>query len=158
MSARDKSNIVHQDLIHAVLRGGGYAQVARTLSSALERSTVVVDNELRPLVTSSGEQITTVPLSLPRAVSDAIDQSRRSGRCTFVADNSETVIQLVSAVTAGESFLGAILLNRSDAPIGPPVELRTVERAAQVTAISCCNTRRRQQRTGVHVTNWSPTC
>ncbi len=134
VSARDKSNIVHQDLIHAVLRGGGYAQVARTLSSALERSTVVVDNELRPLVTSSGEQITTVPLSLPRAVSDAIDQSRRSGRCTFVADNSETVIQLVSAVTAGESFLGAILLNRSDAPIGP-VELRTVERAAQVTAI-----------------------
>ncbi|XGU20475.1 hypothetical protein ACETU7_06895 [Rhodococcus sp. 3Y1] len=44
------------------------------------------------------------------------------------------MIQLVSAVTAGESFLGAILLNRSDAPIGP-VELRTVERAAQVTAI-----------------------
>ncbi len=119
MSARDKSNIVHQDLIHAVLRGGGYAQVARTLSSALERSTVVVDNELRPLVTSSGEQITTVPLSLPRAVSDAIDQSRRSGRCTFVADNSETVIQLVSAVTAGESFLGGHLaesFGRADRP------------------------------------------
>ncbi|WP_347570813.1 helix-turn-helix domain-containing protein [Rhodococcus sp. D-46] len=133
VSARDKSNVVHQDLIHAVLRGGGYAQVARTLSSSLERSTVVVDSELRPLVKSSGEQITTVPMSLPPAVSEAIDQSRRSGRCTFVAD-SETVIQLVSAVTAGESFLGAILLNHSDAPIGP-VELRTVERAAQVTAI-----------------------
>ncbi|MCJ0903650.1 GAF domain-containing protein [Rhodococcus sp. ARC_M6] len=133
VAARDKSNIVHQDLIHAVLRGGGYSQVARTLSKALERRTTIVDAELRALVTSSSEQITTAPLTLTKAVSDAVDESRRSGRCSTVQGGNNT-IELVSAITAGELFLGAILLDRSEGPIGP-VEQRTVERAAQVTAI-----------------------
>ncbi|MDV8066539.1 GAF domain-containing protein [Rhodococcus sp. IEGM 1366] len=133
VSARDKSNVVHQDLIHAVLHGGGYSQVARTLSNALERRITVIDAELHTLVTSSDEQITTNPLTLTKVVADAVDESRRTGRCVFVPGDS-TSIELVSAITAGESFLGAILLNRSDAPLGP-VEERTVERAAQVAAI-----------------------
>ncbi|WP_024793388.1 helix-turn-helix domain-containing protein [Tomitella biformata] len=140
VQARDRSNVVHQDLIHAVLRGGGYPQVARTLGNALARRVRIVDVDLRLLASSPAEH-GAANLLLPKAVTDAIEQSRQSGHCTRVGSGAGTV-ELVAAITAGDTLLGAILLDEAETAEGPvigpvigPVEERTVERAAQVAAI-----------------------
>src|SRR5699024_729101 len=133
VQARDRSNVVHQDLIHAVLRGGGHPQAARTLGTALGRRVRIIDVELRLLASSAAEHGSPT-LLLPKVVTDAIERSRQSGHCTTVGSPAGPV-ELASAITAGDTLLGAILVSPGDGPAIGPVEERTVERAAQVAAI-----------------------
>lgn len=130
VQARDRSNIVHQQLIEAVLLGGGFPQIARTLASTLGRETTIVDSEFRP-ISSSGPASATMNEGVSPAVRAAVSSSRATGHCCIV---DEPATSAVAAITAGDLFFGAILLGPGDVGLGP-VERRTVERAAQVGAI-----------------------
>jgi hypothetical protein len=127
LEERDRANTVHQELVQAVLAGGGFSPVADTLSSALRRSVVVIDEGGR-LITASG----TAADEPGDAVGDAIAESRASGHC--VAVHGVEGVEAVAALTAGAQYFGAMILGTSDAMLSP-VDNRTVERAAQVGAL-----------------------
>lgn len=131
VEVRDRSNVVHQELVHAVLLGGGFAQVADTLSNALGRIVTIVDSSSRPVASSVGLGVDSVAINFPPAVEKAISTSRSTGHCCHVDDDS---IEIVSAVTAGELFFGAVLLSTGEMHLGS-VDERTIERAAQVAAL-----------------------
>ncbi|WP_370181017.1 helix-turn-helix domain-containing protein [Rhodococcus wratislaviensis] len=130
LQVRDRSTVVHQELIEAVLVGGGFEQVAGTLSTALGRTVTIVDRDLHPVAshpTPAGQ----VSVQLPPVVLDAITTSRTTGRCVRVDD---PVTPIVAAVIAGELYFGAVLVGSGDIELGP-VDERTIERAAQVGAL-----------------------
>lgn len=132
LAARDRSSAVHQELVHAVLSGGGFQQVARTLAAALDRRVTIIDGESFPIATSVAAEQEQVAVSLSPQVRAAISLSRSSGHCRSVADNRS--VEAVAAVTAGELYFGALLLSPGSVDLGP-VERRTIERAAQVAAL-----------------------
>jgi len=97
----------------------------------------MLDAELRPIAgsTAAPEQAAPdgpAPDDLA-AVRDAVARSRRSGRCAFL-NTEDAPGRLAVAVVAGSTFLGALLLDQGALGFGP-VEQRTVERAAQITAL-----------------------
>lgn len=132
VEVRDRSNVVHQELVHAVLLGGGFAQVADTLSNALGRIVTIVDSSSLPVASSAGLGNDSVAINIPAAVEGAIATSRASGHCCHVIDDN--TVEIVSAVTAGELFFGAVLLSKGELQLGS-VDERTIERAAQVAAL-----------------------
>lgn len=127
LAERDRANTVHQELVQAVLRGGGVSQIAGTLAAALSRTVTIVDAEARVVADSAGAAANTT-VALGRETAAAIERSRSSGLCVVVEDGA------VAAVTAGSDDLGALLLGPGDFELGP-VDRRTVERAAQVCAL-----------------------
>ncbi|WP_280418831.1 helix-turn-helix domain-containing protein [Nocardia carnea] len=132
LEARDRSSAVHQELVHAVLSGGGFTQVARTLAAALDRRVTIVDAESFSIATSAAAGNEHVAVSLSPDVRAAISVSRSSGHCRTVENNRS--VEAVAAVTAGELYFGALLLTPGSVELGP-VERRTIERAAQVAAL-----------------------
>ncbi|ANS26234.1 GAF domain protein [Rhodococcus opacus] len=130
LQVRDRSTVVHQELIEAVLVGGGFEQVAGTLATALGRTVTIVDRDLHAVAshpTPAGQ----VSVQLPPVVLDAVTTSRTTGHCVHV-DDPETPI--VAAVIAGELYFGAVLVGSGAVELGP-VDERTIERAAQVGAL-----------------------
>ncbi|MBU6531525.1 helix-turn-helix domain-containing protein [Streptomyces sp. A108] len=94
----------------------------------------------RDLDTDPAQRIGTAPAHAPGtgdagaradAVRRAVDESRRSGRCVPLAEGGREV---VVAVVAGRTLLGALVLEQGAVEFGP-VEHRTAERAAQITAL-----------------------
>ncbi|AMY26056.1 helix-turn-helix domain-containing protein [Rhodococcoides fascians] len=133
VAVRDRSNTVHQELVQAVLVGGGFTEVTTTLAKALGRYATIVDADMRVLASSEAGVHIPATLSTPSIVRLAIDRSRATGHCSYIeSDGSD--IQVVAAVTAGELFFGAVLLSTGDLELGP-VDDRTIERAAQVAAL-----------------------
>ena len=130
VAERDRANAVHQELVQAVLAGGGYAPVAQTLAVSLGRPTAVVDEE-GSVVAASGLPLPPAMLDLDPAALDAIEASARTGHCVPLDGDG---LRDVSAVSAGARRFGAILLGAGEFPLGP-VDRRTVERAAQVCAL-----------------------
>jgi sugar diacid utilization regulator len=112
VEAMERASEVHSDLTSLVLQGGEASDVAIALGRALRCQVTLLD-----------------PEHLHGPVGDAVDRSRRSGRCSSVADGTYAV-----AVLAGSALLGALLLEQGEVEFGP-VELRTAERAAQITAL-----------------------
>lgn len=132
LESRDRSNAVHQHLVQAVLRGGGFEQVAATLADALGRRVTVIDAAGQQIAASQG--VTWLgPAELSSRVRAAIDSSRASGHCCFVTGKDESV-QVVSAMTAGDPYFGALLLSTGELELDS-VDERTIERAAQVGAL-----------------------
>lgn len=70
-------------------------------------------------------------LTLPEPVREAIAESRRSGYCVAVPEGG---VRAVAALSAGSRHFGALLLGDGDFELGA-VDLRTIERAAQVGAL-----------------------
>ncbi|WP_416562597.1 helix-turn-helix domain-containing protein [Nocardia testacea] len=132
LEARDRSNAVHQELVHAVLSGGGFTQVAGTLAAALDRRVTIIDADAFSLASSAAADQEHTAVSLSPDVRAAISLSRASGHCRTVANNRS--VEAVAAVTAGELHFGALLLSPGSVELGP-VERRTIERAAQVAAL-----------------------
>ncbi|ASR35763.1 diguanylate cyclase [Prauserella marina] len=112
VEAMERASEVHGDLTSLVLQGGEAPDVATALGRALRCHVELLD-----------------PESLEGPFADAVDRSRHSGRCTPAGDGAYAV-----AVLAGPALLGAFLLEEGDVEFGP-VELRTAERAAQITAL-----------------------
>jgi len=127
LEERDRANTVHQELVQAVLAGGGFSPVAQTLATALERSVLVVDEAGR-VITASGD----LSADLDDAVLRAIADSRTNGHC--VAVHGVAGVEAVAALNAGAQYFGAMILGTSAARLSP-VDSRTVERAAQVGAL-----------------------
>lgn len=132
LRSRDRSNAVHQQLVEAVLRGGGFEQVASTLAEALGRSVTVIDGAGREIAASKDVDVDVPLVDLTGPVGDAIVTSRATGHCCYVFDGEP--IQVVAAMPAGGSGGGALLLGRGAFELGS-VDERTIERAAQVGAL-----------------------
>ena len=129
---RDRANTVHQELVQAVLAGGGFGPVAETLASALGRAVAIIDAQ-ENVIAAAGLPLAPEMLSLDAAVRAALDESRHHGHCVPVTAPGHGV-RAVSALTAGNRHFGALLLGDGDFELGA-VDLRTVERAAQVGAL-----------------------
>ena len=132
VQARDRSNVVHQSLVQAVLTGEGFPTVAATVSEALGRAVAIIDADAT-VVATSGAAAAFDPSDGSPAVQAAIDRSRETGHCCFVSDN-RSPIGSVAAITVGTQYYGALLLGHGDLTLGP-VDQRTVERAAQVCSL-----------------------
>nr|BFE30257.1 GAF domain-containing protein [Actinomadura rugatobispora] len=124
-AAVERAGAVHQDLTAAVLAGGGAEEVAATLARALGRAVTILDRDLE--VVAGGE----APTGLSEAVGAAVDASRRSGHCVLLPEGE---VAAVAAAVAGGTLLGCLLVGPGGLPIGE-VEQRTIERAAQITAL-----------------------
>ncbi|PXY36683.1 helix-turn-helix domain-containing protein [Prauserella flavalba] len=112
VEAMERASEVHTDLTSLVLEGGEAPDVATALGRALKCRVTHLDTD-----------------DLEDTVAEAVDRSRRSGRCAPAGGGRYAV-----AVLAGPTLLGAMLLEQGDVEFGP-VELRTAERAAQITAL-----------------------
>lgn len=127
---RDRANTVHQELVQAVLAGGGFGPVAETLASALGRAVAIIDAQ-ENVIAAAGLPLAPGMLSLDEPVRAALAESRRHGHCVPVAGAG---VRAVSALTAGNRHFGALLLGDGAFELGA-VDLRTIERAAQVGAL-----------------------
>jgi PucR C-terminal helix-turn-helix domain/GAF domain len=116
VEAMERASDVHADLTTLVLQGGDAADVAAALGRALRCRVTILDADSRP---ARG------------GLRAAIEESRRSGRCVPLRGDHQGV---VVAVVAGQTFLGALVLEEGAVEFGP-VEHRTAERAAQITAL-----------------------
>lgn len=130
LAERDRASTVHQELVQAVLAGGGFAPVPQTLAAALGRSVAIIDGR-EQIVAASGMSLSAGMLDVSERVRAAITQSRRTGRCIPVSGDQ---LAAVAALTAGPRSFGAILLGEAAIELGP-VDLRTIERAAQVASL-----------------------
>ena len=131
LTERDRANTVHQELVHAVLAGGGFSPVAETLATALARTVAIVDAGGR-LIAAAGLPLPESMIEVPDAAGSAIEESRASGHCVTV--EGVPGLHAVVALTAGPQFFGTMLLGDGDFELGA-VDRRTVERAAQVGAL-----------------------
>ncbi|WP_329947620.1 helix-turn-helix domain-containing protein [Streptomyces sp. BE303] len=131
VEAMERAGQMHEELTAAVLRGGGTTDVARTLSAALQRPVVIID-ENHTVLASSHERPAATVIDTP-AVRSAIADSRRSGRCTLLTP-PEQDFHAAAAVLAGEMVLGALLIGADAMTLGA-MEQHTIERAAQITAL-----------------------
>ncbi|MBB5159630.1 helix-turn-helix domain-containing protein [Saccharopolyspora phatthalungensis] len=136
VTAMERASAVHEDLTAVVLQGGHANGVAETLSKALDRPVVILDRELVPVTqepVAGGVRYSAPDGALLPEVRDAIEASRQSGRCVFV-DGSSPSPEVAVAVVASETLLGAVLVGYGDLELRE-VEQRTIERAAQITAL-----------------------
>ncbi|WP_446033656.1 helix-turn-helix domain-containing protein [Streptomyces olivaceus] len=165
VEAMERASGVHSDLTALVLRGGDATAVAEALGKALRCRVTILDAGLTVSTTASGpggagsppasgtdpaardlgsnpaardhgttpaqDPGTADPGQRADAVRRAVDESRRSGRCVPLAEGGREV---VVAVVAGRTLLGALVLEQGTVEFGP-VEHRTAERAAQITAL-----------------------
>ncbi len=127
---RDRANTVHQELVHAVLAGGGFGPVAETLASGLGRAVAILDAQ-EQIIAAAGLPLDAGMLAPDAAIRDAIAQSRGSGHCVGVEGHG---VRAVAALTAGKRHFGALLLGDGAFELGA-VDFRTIERAAQVAAL-----------------------
>jgi GAF domain-containing protein len=131
LAERERAHTVHQELVHAVLEGGGFSPVAETLASALGRPVVIIDGRER-VIAAAGLPLSATMTDLDDRTREAIAESRRSGYCVQV--ESSPGVRAVAALTAGSQHFGALLLGEGEFHLGA-VDRRTVERAAQVCAL-----------------------
>lgn len=130
MVERDRANSVHQELVQAVLAGGGFGPVAETLARGLGRSVAIIDAQ-EQVIAAAGLPLSPAMLAPDGTVRAAIAESRRSGHCVPLPG---TGVRAVAALTAGSRHFGAVLLGDGDFELGA-VDFRTVERAAQVGSL-----------------------
>ena len=132
VAARDRSNVVHQNLVQAVLNAEGFGSVAATVAEALGRSVAIIGADAGVLATAGAGVFDPEHNDAP-AVRAAIDTSCETGLCCVV-DDSRSPVEIVAAITAGSQYYGALLLGHGELALGP-VDQRTVERAAQVCSL-----------------------
>jgi DNA-binding PucR family transcriptional regulator len=134
LAERDRANTVHQHLVDAVLTGGGFSRIAETLGATLDRPVRIVDERGE----ERGAAGDTAALSAVGAdvLARAIEDSRASGHAVRLDAGDGT--HVVAALAAGARRFGAVHIGPGDArdafALGA-VDLRTLERAAQVGAL-----------------------
>ena len=134
---------VHEALTRMVLAGGDVGDVADLLVDALGGSVLVLDRTDRVIAAHglpadddeaavrTQAALSAVP-SLATSLGRAIQESRQSGRCATVLSGGTTHRHIV-AIAAASTYLGALVLSR-DGRL-KPVDVRTLEHAAQIAAL-----------------------
>jgi sugar diacid utilization regulator len=134
---------VHEALVRMVLAGGDVSDVADLLVDTLGGSVLVLDRSDR-VVAACGSpaddeeadvRTHSALLAVPAfasALGGAIEESRESGRCATVCGVG-AVYRHVVAIVAASTYLGALVLSRGGGL--EPVDLRTLEHAAQIAAL-----------------------
>ncbi|MFB9741159.1 helix-turn-helix domain-containing protein [Pseudonocardia sulfidoxydans] len=137
-SAMERTAAVHSELTAAVLRGGSAQEVADILGGVLRRRITILDRRGTPLADSGGRAAAAAePLEdgertgFPAAIRAALRESRRTGQCVPLREGASG---LAVAVVAGESLMGAILVDDGEIAL-TPADRRTVERASQIVAL-----------------------
>ncbi len=105
----ERAQAIHEALTGVVLAGGTPDDVAQLLADQLGGSVTLLDR--------AGEI----------ELADAVEEARRSGRCTVAAGLS------VAAIQAGDSYLGALVWRRDGVP--DDTDLRTLERATHILGL-----------------------
>ncbi|MGK3207957.1 helix-turn-helix domain-containing protein [Amycolatopsis sp. MEPSY49] len=105
----ERAQAIHEALTGVVLAGGSPDDVAQLLADQLGGSVTLLDR--------AGEI----------ELADAVEEARRSGRCTVAAGLS------VAAIQAGDSYLGALVWRRDGVP--DDTDLRTLERATHILGL-----------------------
>lgn len=135
VEAMERASEVHTDLTALVLEGGDATDVAAAVGKALQARVTILDADLIPAAGSADAELATADerggVWWRGVLGEAIAQSRQNGRCVVLTEPAGAV---VVAVVAGSTLLGALLLEQGVVKFGP-VEFRTAERAAQITAL-----------------------
>lgn len=124
--------LVHGRLTELVLAGHGPEKVAEALGESLGRAVVIAERGMTPPASVHDGAPWWVDGILHDRVARAASQSHRSGRSARVdgLDGAE----VVAAVVSGSNHLGAVLVGSGDQRLSD-IELRTVERSAQIVAL-----------------------
>jgi hypothetical protein len=139
----EEAGAVHEALTRLVLAGGDVGAVADLVADTLGGGVLVLDHAERVLVSrgrpADDEEAKVRERAVlgasPRmaaAIVHGIEESRRSGRCVTVG-RGDTLRHTVAAVVVGATHMGALVLSHHGDP--DPVQARTLERAAQTTAL-----------------------
>jgi GAF domain-containing protein/sugar diacid utilization regulator len=123
----ERAQSVHESLTHVVLKGGGADEIARLLVDHLQGAVTVFDRSGAVVARCSLD-----PDIAQQPSDDAVEQARRSGRWATTTDSTGRW-HSAATVQAGDTYLGAVLLTRAEEPT--PVDIRTVERAAQIMGL-----------------------
>ena len=136
MSVMERAQAIHEALTGVVLRGGTPGDLAQLLADQLGGSVTFLDRTGAALVRQ--DSVSSPCRSSPEPdLADAIENARRSGRCTTSVDASG-VARSVATIQAGDSFLGALAWSREvAADHGAPddMDLRTLERATHILGL-----------------------
>lgn len=138
----EHSAAIQEALTGAVLAGGGVQDVADLLIAALGDQIVVLDSNHQVLAARfrNGHNAADMdPPSSPdpqwlQTLQPAIEQSRQSKESVLVSGTPAGTCNVIAAVMAGESFLGALILTRPS-PLEPH-DSHIVERAAQILGLA----------------------
>jgi DNA-binding PucR family transcriptional regulator len=127
----ERAQSVHESLTRVVLTGGGADEIARLLVDHLQGAVTVFDRSGAVVARCSLDpDLDTDTARQPS--DDAVEQARRSGRWATTTDSAGRW-HSAATVQAGDTYLGAVLLTRTEEPT--PVDIRTVERAAQIMGL-----------------------
>jgi DNA-binding PucR family transcriptional regulator len=133
-AAVERAAASHERLTALVLAGGEVGDVAAAVAELFDSPLLVLDPGARPLAEAGPGE-----LHLDDAVLDALGAARESGR-TVLAERPEGAPACwVTPVVAGSEQLGTLVLCGGRAASG--ADVRTLERAAQVTALLLLNER-----------------
>lgn len=128
--AVERAAAVHERLTDVVLGGGWLDDVAAALAEILDGTVVVLDADCSTLARSGRAQ---PDQRGSQGLRDALKQARSTGRAARIDADGDPGRTWVAAVVAGSEQLGALLLAGGEELYS--ADLRTLERAAQVTAL-----------------------
>ncbi|MEU0793376.1 GAF domain-containing protein [Amycolatopsis sp. NPDC005961] len=132
----ERAQAIHEALTGAVLGGGTPGDVAQLLADQLGGSVTLLDHT-GAAVARRDSASSPCPGPSEAALSGAVEDARRSGRCTFAAGAGGAALS-VAAIQAGDSYLGALAWNRKPADgqdVPDAMDLRTLERATHILGL-----------------------
>ncbi len=133
MAVMERAQAIHEALTSVVLGGGTPGDVAQLLADQLGGSVTLLDRTGAALVhRDSASSPCQSPLETDLA--DAVENARRSGRCTTSVDPTG-VARSVAAVQAGDSYLGALAWTTTQDGVPDDMDLRTLERATHILGL-----------------------
>jgi hypothetical protein len=136
MAVMERAQAIHEALTGVVLGGGTPGDVAQLLADQLGGSVTLLDRTGAAL---DRRDSASSPCQTPAEIdlADAVENARRSGRCTTSVD-AVGVARSVASIQAGDSHLGALAWSREAAAghgSSDAVDLRTLERATHILGL-----------------------
>ena len=139
---RDRSNLVHQQLVSALLGHGELGDIARILTTALDRPIYIAEDgakgatsALLPTLDGFSGPPSGLDVLESQEFSSALDSSKTTGRSTtFALSGNEHLPFTVCSVHTPQRYWGYLLCGPGPSPLSD-VDMRTIERAAQVCAM-----------------------
>jgi hypothetical protein len=136
MAVMERAQAIHESLTGVVLRGGTPGDVVQLLADQLGGSVTLLGRTGAVLVhqVSALNPCRTPPES---DLTDAVENARRSGRCTTSVDRAG-IARSVASIQAGDSYLGALAWSRPAVAVhgaAEDMDLRTLERATHILGL-----------------------